>query len=432
MDAIQYLLSLEQFGIKFGLANIRTLCTALGEPQTAFRSVLIAGTNGKGSVAAMVDAGLRAAGLKVGRYTSPHLIRLEERFAIDGSPVDSRLMVEAIEEVRRLIELLLARGTLDAPPTFFEVTTAVAFQLFRRAGVEFGVLEVGLGGRLDATNCVEPVAAAITTIAFDHEQYLGHTLGAIAAEKAGVIRSGIPVIVGPLGPEAAAVVAAACAERGARLVTADAEVETRTVDGRTAIRLTTPAHDYGWLPLGLRGAHQISNALVAIRLLEELSRLAPVTRDAIAAGVRDATWPGRLQLLHAGNGRQVLLDAAHNPAGAAALAAYLAQSGVAPLPLVFAAMRDKDAAEMLRRLLPVASVVVMTQPRSARARPAAELADLARGLAADCPVEVEPEPGAALGRAWMHASLVCAAGSIFLIGEILSGLEARDEGAATP
>ena len=184
MDSVEYLFSLEKFGIKFGLANIRALCAALGQPQNEFRSVLIAGTNGKGSVTAMVDRGLRAAGLRVGRYTSPHLIHLEERFAIDGQPVSRATLVEAIDRVRGHVESLLASGALEAPPTFFEVTTAMAFDMFRRAGVEFAVLEVGLGGRLDSTNCVEPIGVAITSIAFDHEQYLGHTLAEIAAEKA--------------------------------------------------------------------------------------------------------------------------------------------------------------------------------------------------------------------------------------------------------
>ena len=321
------LLSLEKFGIKFGLANIRTLCTALGEPQDAFRSVLIAGTNGKGSVTAMVDRGLRAAGLKVGRYTSPHLIHLEERFTIDGQPVDRATLVEAIERVRGLVESLLAAGALDAPPTFFEVTTAMAFDMFRRAGVEFAVLEVGLGGRLDSTNCVEPIACAITSIAFDHEQYLGHTLAAIAAEKAGVIRSGIPVVIGPLDPEARAVVASMSAAAGARLVDAQdgVEVGAGTLSRPTSITLKTPMHDYGRITLGLRGAHQVPNALVALRLLEELSRVAPVSADAIVSGLRDVEWRGRLQLVEAPGGRQVLLDAAHNPAGAAALAAYLSR-----------------------------------------------------------------------------------------------------------
>ncbi|HTL01160.1 MAG TPA: folylpolyglutamate synthase/dihydrofolate synthase family protein [Vicinamibacterales bacterium] len=426
MDSVEYLFSLEKFGIKFGLANIRALCAALGQPQNEFRSVLIAGTNGKGSVTAMVDRGLRAAGLHVGRYTSPHLIHLEERFAIDGQPVSRATLVEAIDRVRGHVESLLASGALEAPPTFFEVTTAMAFDMFRRAEVEFAVLEVGLGGRLDSTNCVEPIAAAITSIAFDHEQYLGHTLAEIAAEKAGVMRAGIPVVIGPLDPEARAAVAAAGAAAGARLVDAmdGVIVGAGTAAFPSSITVKTPTRDYGRLTPGLRGAHQIPNAIVALRLLEELSRTVPVSADAIVAGLSDVEWRGRLQLVETAGGRKVLLDAAHNPAGAAALSAYLTQE-FPPLPLVFGAMRDKDASEMLRILLPAASMLVVTEPGNARARPAAELAALARSIAPGCRIEVEPDPMTALDRAWNEQSVICAAGSIFLIGDLLNGLDAR-------
>jgi dihydrofolate synthase / folylpolyglutamate synthase len=391
MDPLHYLLSLETFGIKFGLDNIRTLCTALGEPQAAFRSVLIAGTNGKGSVTAMVDCALRAAGLEVGRYTSPHLIDLEERFVINGKPISAAELADAAEQMRGLIERLVAGGALDAPPTFFEATTAIAFELFRRAGVDMAVLEVGLGGRLDSTNCVDPIAVAITSIAFDHEQYLGHTLAAIAAEKAGVIRPGIPVVIGPLAPQARLVVETTCASAGARLVDAEegTRLESTTEDGRTSIKLSTPVHDYGWIPLGLRGAHQVPNALVAVRLLEAMSDVAPVGAQAVVAGLRDVDWRGRLQLVDAARGR-VLLDAAHNPAGAAALAAYLRREFPQPLPIVFGAVRDKDAAEMLRILLPCASFLVLTQPGSPRARPASELAAMASAIAPGAHIDVEP------------------------------------------
>jgi dihydrofolate synthase / folylpolyglutamate synthase len=424
MDSLQYLLTLEKFGIKFGLANIRALCTALGEPQTTYPSALVAGTNGKGSVTAMVDCGLRAAGLKVGRYTSPHLIRLEERFAVNGAPVDTATLVAVVEEIRRLIEALLSTGVLEAPPTFFEVTTATAFEIFRRAGVDFAVLEVGLGGRLDSTNCVEPVAAAITSIDFDHEQYLGHTLADIAAEKAGVIRPGIPVVIGPVPHEARDVFISTCAASGARLVEADDRIElgSETVEGNTSIRLKTPARDYGWIPLGLRGPHQIANALVAARLLEELGRVVPVGADAIIAGLRDVRWPGRLQLVETTSLRRVLLDAAHNPAGASALATYLKREFPEPLPLVFGAMQDKDASQMLKTLLRVASTIVVTEPGNTRARSAEDLAALASALAPERRIEIEPDPMKALERAWIHAPLVCASGSIFLIGDLLAGL----------
>ena len=424
MDPLQYLLSLEKFGMKFGLVNIQTLATALGHPQKSFKSILIAGTNGKGSVTAMVDCALGTSGLRVGRYTSPHLVRLEERFAIDGAPVKTEVLAGMIEEIRTLIDDLIARGSLEAPPTFFEVTTAIAFELFRRAGVQIAVLEVGLGGRLDSTNIVQPIAAAITSIDFDHEQYLGHTLAAIAAEKAGVIRKGIPVVVGPVPTEARDVLVAMCDLVGAEFIEADANIrmESRTEDGRTIVHLRTPARDYGWVPLGLRGDHQVPNALVAVRLMEEMQRFVPLSTDSITAGIRDVRWAGRLQMIETTGGRRVLLDAAHNPAGAWALASYLKREFPEPLPMVFGAMRDKDVALMMRNLLPAVSTMVMTEPATPRAHSAAELAAIALKVAPHARIEVEPDPRRALERAWRQCPLACAAGSIFLVGNLLGSL----------
>src|SRR5256885_1854295 len=196
MDPLSYLFSLEQFGIKFGLENIATIVAALGHPERAFRSVHVAGTNGKGSVTAMVDAALRAAGHRSARYTSPHLVDLCERFVIDGRPVSTGALAAAVSDVRDVIDRLHASGALDVHPTFFEVTTAVAFELFRRAEVTIAVLEVGLGGRLDATNVVSPIVTAITSIAFDHQKYLGTSLREIAIEKAGIIKPGVAVVLG--------------------------------------------------------------------------------------------------------------------------------------------------------------------------------------------------------------------------------------------
>ena len=426
MDALQYLLSLEKFGIKFGLANIQTLAAALGDPQTHFKSILVAGTNGKGSVTAMTDCALRASGLKVGRYTSPHLVRLEERFAIDDTPIDTAVLIGLIEEMRQLIDGLIAKGSLESPPTFFEVTTAIAFEHFRRAEVDVAVLEVGLGGRLDSTNIVQPIAAAITSIDFDHEQYLGNTLAAIAAEKAGVIRRDIPVVVGPVPAEARDVLVSMCEMAGAEFVEADAGVRLQSTseDGRTSIRLVTRMHDYGWVPLGLRGDHQMPNALVAVRLLEELQRHMPVTPASIIAGLRDVRWPGRLQMLEVPGGRRVLLDAAHNPAGAWALASYLKREFPEPLPLVFGALRDKDVSLMLKALLPAVSTVVMTEPPTPRAHTAEELAAIARKLSSRAKIDLEPDPVRALDRAWTYCPVVCAAGSIFLVGSLLAGIGA--------
>jgi dihydrofolate synthase/folylpolyglutamate synthase len=430
VDPFEYLLNLEKFGIKFGLANIQTLAAALGQPHTQFKTILVAGTNGKGSVTAMADSALRASGLKVARYTSPHLVRLEERFAIDGVPVETAVLVERIEEMRGLIDDLLAKGSLDSPPTFFEVTTAIAFEIFRRARVDVAVLEVGLGGRLDSTNIAQPIASAITSIDFDHEQYLGNTLAAIAAEKAGVIRRGTPVIVGPVAPEARDVIVSMCEMTGAEFIEADAGVRMQSAseNGRTSIRLTTPRRDYGWVSLGLRGDHQVPNALVAVRLLEELERQLPVTPASIVLGLRDVRWPGRLQMIEVAGGRRVLLDAAHNPAGAWALASYLKREFPEPLPIVFGALRDKDVSLMLKALLPAASTIVMTQPDSPRAHTAEDLAAIARKLAPAAKIEVQADPARALAQAWTHCPVVCAAGSIFLIGNLLAGIgpDARD------
>jgi dihydrofolate synthase / folylpolyglutamate synthase len=430
MDALDYLLSLEKFGIKFGLENIRTLVTALGNPQHQFKSILIAGTNGKGSVTAMVDCALRAAGLRVGRYTSPHLVDLEERFVLNGRQVDRSTLSAVIDELRRLIDGLLAGGSLEAPPTFFEATTAIAFELFRRAKLDVAVLEVGLGGRLDATNIVDPIAAAITSIDFDHEQYLGNTLAAIAAEKGGVIRPRIPVVVAPLAAEARNVIARQCQDAGADLIQAESgvRIESMTEYGRTTVHIRTPLRDYGNIVLGLRGEHQVRNALVAVRLLEQLEGTIPVELCSIAAGLRDVKWPGRLQIVEVSGGRRVLLDAAHNPAGAWALARYLRREFPEPLPIVFGAMRDKDVMLMLKTLVPVASMMIMTEPKTPRAHDAGDLAEIARTLMPAVEIEVQRDPRAAVDRAWSRCPLVCAAGSIFLVGNLLEsfGESARD------
>jgi dihydrofolate synthase/folylpolyglutamate synthase len=277
---------------------------------------------------------------------------------------------------------------------------------------------------------VDPVAAAITSIDFDHQQYLGNTLAAIAAEKAGVIRPGIPVVIGTLHDEARTVVVAACKAAGADLVEADqsTQLKIRRESGGLLLHITTPMRSYGWIKLGLRGDHQAANAVVAVRLLESLARIIPIGADAIVTGLRDVRWPGRLQMLEVPGGRRVLLDAAHNPAGAWTLASYLKREFPEPLPLVFAAMQDKDVALMLKTLLPVVSRCIMTEPATPRAHRSADLAAIARRLSASATIDVEPDPKAALERAWRSCPLACAAGSIFLIGEILAvlGSSARD------
>jgi dihydrofolate synthase/folylpolyglutamate synthase len=410
--AVDFLFSLERFGMKFGLANITRLCAALGDPQDAFRSVIVAGTNGKGSVTAMVETALRAAGHRTARYTSPHLVRLEERFVIEGREVAPEVLEAAAARVREVAEALVASGGLAALPTFFECTTAIAFDLFRDARIDVAVLEVGLGGRLDATNIVSPIAAAIVSIDFDHEEQLGHTLTAIAAEKAGVVKPGIPVVCGPLPAEALDVIAKVCDEQRATLMRTD-------TDAALAARVAS-------LPIALPGAHQKANAAVALRLLQAIDRDTArglrVDDEAMRTGVTTAAWPGRLETFIR-NGCRVLLDAAHNPAGARALASYLRDTASGRITLVFGAMRDKAVREMLTSLAPVMASVVCTTAPSPRAMPADELAALAHSL--DLRADAVADPVQAVARACAEGRPVVVAGSIFLVGPVREWL-ARD------
>lgn len=399
-DLLSYLFGLDQFGIKFGLDNISALVARLHHPERAFRSVHVAGTNGKGSVTAMIDAALRTAGYRTARYTSPHLMSVNERFVVGGRPIDDRSMFQAIADVRTAIDALRSDGTLEVQPTFFEVTTAVAFEIFRRAAVDVAVVEVGLGGRLDATNVVTPEVSAITSIAFDHQLYLGSTLAAIAGEKAGIIKPGVPVVVGEMPREARDVIEAIAVERRAPIVHA-------------------AAADVGDRRIGLRGAHQRHNAAVALRALETLDAHGTrVSRDAIDSGLADTSWPGRLDLRQLGDGREILMDAAHNAAGAEALAAYL-RDEARPLPLVFAAMRDKDADGMLRALLPAVATVIITRASNTRSADPDELGRLVHRLAPAMPIAIEPALPAALDTAWRTSPRILVAGSIFLLGDVL-------------
>jgi dihydrofolate synthase/folylpolyglutamate synthase len=404
--------------MKFGLGSIAALCEALGHPERAFRSIVIAGTNGKGSVTVMVETALRAAGHRTARYTSPHLVRLEERFHLLGQDVSTGDLRDAVGRVQETVEVLLRTGAFQAPPTFFEFATAAAFELFRRAGVDIAVLEVGLGGRLDATNIVTPIAAAITSIDFDHQAQLGNTLEAIAREKAGVIKPGISVVCGPLPHEADRVVRDTCAERGARMVRAG-DVVRMTARGDGAMDVAAGPRRLDGVTLALRGRHQQENAAVAVALLDELARTGiAVSDDAVRAGLSGAVWPARLERFQS-DGTDILLDAAHNPAGARALAAYLAEIGWADVTLLFGALQDKDVRRMLEPLAPLCAAVVCTTAPTPRAFAAEDLAAIASEvMAGRAPVEAVGDPAAALARARRGRGPIVAAGSIFLIGPL--------------
>ncbi len=422
MSALDTLHAREFFGIKLGLENMRTLTAALDHPDRAYATVIIAGTNGKGSVTAMVDRALRAAGHRVARYTSPHLVRLEERFAIDGEPVDTDTLEATATHVLEVEAAAQADGRLPSPATFFELTTAIALELFRRAHVEIAVLEVGLGGRFDATNIVSPRAAAITSIDFDHTKHLGDTIAEIAFEKAGVIKPGIPVVVGDLRADADTVIQRVADEQRATLVLAHEGVECKgdVAGGRAHLTIETPTRIYGPLTLALPGRHQIGNAVVAVRLLEELDALGlHVSAEAVATGLSDVRWRGRLERVQVSGGHEIVLDAAHNPAGAAALASYLREIWPSGVPIVFGVMADKDMDKMLVELAPAASSFIITQVAMPRAAKAETIAAAAERLLPGR-VRVVDDPPRALDAALATAApAACVAGSIFLLGALL-------------
>ncbi len=424
-DAMTYLLDLERLGIKFGLENIEGLAQELGHPERSYRSILVAGTNGKGSTAALLESILRAAGYRTGRYTSPHLVRLEERMTVAGALISAEELASVVERVRDAAKRLRKRETLLTEPTFFEVTTACAFEFFRRKGAEVAVLEVGMGGRWDATNIVPASMTIITRIGLDHERFLGNTLEAIASEKAATIKPGCPVVVGSLEREALEVVRAEAARQGSLLFETDKEtsVEAETINGKQKVRLVTPEAVYEELLLPLRGAHQVENLAVAVRAAEISASVGfNVSREAVRSGVADTQWEARLEKIC--SRPSLLIDSAHNPLGAAALARYLASQPHHHRVLLFALMDDKSIPGILGPLLPHVRAMVATKPPNRRARNPQPVVDWAveNGLAAEA-IEATDR---ALARARQLAGEegeIIVAGSTFLAGEVKRILE---------
>ncbi len=416
--ARRYLASRVRLGMKFGLDVMHALLGALDRPDHAYPVLLVAGTNGKGSVTACVETGLRAAGLRTGRYTSPHLVRLEERIAVGGRPIAPAALDRAVTRVRQAATSLVSQGVIAAHPTFFEVVTAAAFWHFRERRVDVAVIEVGLGGRLDATNASDPLVSAIVTIGRDHQEFLGDTLGSIAREKAGVLRPGRTTVIGALPVAARAAVERESARVGSVLVAAPvARIRApRHVEVETSRRLY---RDVPTLP----GAHQAGNVAVAVTMLEEAAAAGlPFDPAAAVRGLGGARWPGRLQ--HVPGRPPLLLDGAHNLDGARALAAELATVG--PYVLVFGAMQDKDVTGMARVLFPRARAIVLTRTALPRAAAPADLRRRA-GTVAQRAV-LAPSPARALDKAARLAgpdATVVVAGSLYLVGNVLALLERR-------
>jgi len=408
---------------KFGLRNIAELSEALGNPHLRIPCVHIAGTNGKGSTAAMLDTILRAAGIRSGLYTSPHLERINERIRIDGADISDEAFASAWTRVHAAIEALLASGRLLAHPTYFECITAVAFVAFAEGGVEFAVYEVGLGGRLDSTNIVRPEVAIITSIDFDHESFLGHSIREIAGEKAGIIKSGALVVSSAERPEARAVIAQRCEEMGTGLVEIDEAWRIDSVEDSggfyRATAMETESQGCFSIAPPLAGRFQIRNALAAVTAARLLAtRGFSITQEAIERGIRTARWPGRLERLS--ERPAVYLDGTHNPAGAKELLKFWEENFAGRrILLVYGAMRDKAVDEIAGLLFPAADFVVLTEPMQPRAISAPVLGEMAAHLAKKATVIADPAK--ALEHAIEMASAndaIFATGSLYLVGDL--------------
>jgi dihydrofolate synthase / folylpolyglutamate synthase len=431
---------------KFDLAHMRVLLKAMNHPERVFPSVLIAGTNGKGSTAATLASILRASGLKTGLYTSPHLVRINERIRVNGKEISDRDFARLHGDVDRVAERLIAQEQLPWHPSFFEMMTAIAFAHFAAEHVDLAVLEVGMGGRLDATNVVEPLVSIIADISLDHQKFLGNTVGEIAAEKVGIIRPGGVVVTLPQQPEANDVIGNAILELVARGVSAvqyvppispastdylvsSAANKSKTTAGedRQPFLCRYPLHVMGkqiLVETPLVGRHQLRNVALAIAAAEELSKLgiAGITPDSLARGIRETHWPGRFQVIPArADWPEVVLDVAHNPAGAWALRSALSERyDDRPLIFVFGAMRDKAISEMTEILFPIAERVIATRAENPRSASPEEIQQAGKRTGAE--IETAADVAAALGRAQVGArpeTVIVITGSIYLVGEAM-------------
>jgi len=437
-SAVRYLLSLgrelaaptQAAAAKFNLQNITVLMERLGRPYRAYPVAHVAGTNGKGSTAAFLEAILRDAGFRTGLNTSPHLERINERIRVNGEEASDELFAETFTRVQEVIEELLAAGKLRAHPTYFECVTALAFEVFARERVEFAVVEVGLGGRLDATNIVRPQVSVITRIDFDHENFLGHSLREIAREKAGIIKESVPVVSAPQLVEAREVLRAKAEELHCSIMDAGEAFRIENEDvkegcARAVVRELATGETFRLAPR-LPGRFQLQNALnavAAVRLLKE--RGYRITKENIEDGISGAEWPGRLEKLQAGP--DVYLDGAHNPGAARELARFLAENFAGRrVFLIFGAMRDKAVDEVTGMLFPRATEVIFTQPGTPRAVSAKQLAEMAGHHAARYSVIADAEEAleSALAKA-RQDDVVFVTGSLYLVGQLRNAWKTR-------
>lgn len=417
-QCLRYLDQIQSLGVKFGLDNVRAILASLGNPHRRYPSVLVAGTNGKGSVCAMLTRILTLHGYRAGLYSSPHLVRIEERIRIGETLIPRNSFTRHLTRLREKIEQLIARGTLVSPPTHFEILTCLAFLYFEEEGVDMAVCEVGMGGRFDATNVVCPLVSVITTISAEHQKYLGETVEEIAFEKAGIIKPGVPVVCGETKREAVLVLRRRAREQGAPFVTVFSG-QRRLRNGRDglAYRFTYRSDErtYAYTP-SLIGLHQGKNAAVVIRLTELLSTLwHPLDQSKVIAGIESVRWAGRVELVS----REpfILLDGAHNEEGASALRQVILEMVPKPRILVFAVMQDKNIERLAEILFPLAEKVILTRFSYHRAADPKEIQNRAAPFAGG--LICEPNPRKAVQTALHLAGprgAVVVTGSLFLVG----------------
>jgi dihydrofolate synthase/folylpolyglutamate synthase len=447
--AVNYLLSLgrelaaptQAAAAKFHLENIATLDEALGRPSRAYPSVHIAGTNGKGSTAAFLESILRQAGLRTGLNTSPHLEKINERLRINGLEIGDQEFAAVFTRIQKIIEALLADAKLRAHPTYFECVTAMAFEYFAEQRADFAIFEVGLGGRLDATNIVSPAVTVITRIDFDHENFLGHSITEIAGEKAGILKPGVPVVVAAQLPEAHTVIRSRANELDCPIidtVTAYQMTETPLAKSEVTPVGTVSANIVelasGWslnITPSLPGHFQVQNALNAAAAARVLTTKGfSIDDHAIASGIANAEWPGRLEKLQVHP--DVYLDGAHNPSAARELANFLTENFAGrKIWLIYGALRDKSVDEVAGWLFPLAAEVIITEPRTPRSISAAQLNAIA-AYHADHSV-VMPDAERALDHALALANpddAILVTGSLYLVGQLRAYWKTRTRVAA--
>jgi dihydrofolate synthase/folylpolyglutamate synthase len=423
---------------KFDLAHMRVLLEAMDHPERRFPSVLIAGTNGKGSTAATLASILRASELKAGLYTSPHLVRINERIRVNGEEISDDDFASLHGEVDRVAEKLVERAELPWHPSFFEMMTAIAFEHFALERVDLAVLEVGMGGRLDATNVVEPLVSVIADISLDHQKFLGDTVGEIAREKVGIVRPGGAVVTLPQLPEANDVIGNTIMELGARGLNAVPYVPPVSPGSTQYLVPSTEQSKPGFVyryPLAvlgeeilvetpLVGRHQLRNVALAIAVAVELNqqKFSGITAKSIERGIRETRWPGRFQVIAARPGwPEMVIDVAHNPAGAWALRSALSERYEdRTLIFVFGAMRDKAISEMTEILFPLADRVIATRPENPRSASPEEIQQAAIRTGVEIEAVENVQDAVERARSLSKAeTVVVITGSIYLVGEVM-------------